>query len=143
MPQHPFLLQPLKVLFDPRAAKVLSRGLGLETVGDLLGHYPRRYDERGELTELAQLKIGEEVTVMAEIAKVTPRFSNTGRGSRTEVEVTDGHSKLMLTFFNAAYLQKRDLRPGRLGLFFGKVTDFHGKRQLRSEERRVGKEYRP
>ena len=130
----PFLSRPLKTMFDPRAAKVLSRGLGLETVGDLIGHYPRRYDERGQLTELAQLKMGEEVTVMAEIAKVTARFSPTGRGSRTEVEVTDGRSNLLLTFFNAAPNRKRELRPGRLGLFFGKVSEFHGKRQLTQPE---------
>jgi ATP-dependent DNA helicase RecG len=126
---QPFPAQPLKTLFGPRAATVFSRGLGLETIADLLGHYPRRYDKRGELTELSQLKLGEDVTVLAEVAKVTSRQFAARRGSRTEVEVTDGRSKLLLTFFNNHY-QHRELKPGRLGLFFGKVTEFQGRRQL-------------
>ena len=36
---------------------------------------------------------------------------------------------LTLTFFNQAW-RERDLRPGRWGLFAGKVTEFRGKRQL-------------
>ena len=35
-----------------RTAKALENGLGLRTVEDLLRHYPRRYAERGELTDL-------------------------------------------------------------------------------------------
>ena len=128
-PPVPFLGQPLKNLFGPRAATVFSRGLGLETMGDLLGHYPRRYDKRGELTELSKLKFGEDVTIMAEVAKVTSRQFAARRGSRTEVEVTDGRSKLLLTFFSNPYLV-RELRPGRLGLFYGKVTEYQGRRQL-------------
>ena len=50
-----------------------GRGLDLHTVGDLLGHYPRRYDKRGELTDLAGLRDGEHVTVQAEVAKVSRR----------------------------------------------------------------------
>ena len=132
---RPFLAQPLKNMFGPRAATVLSRGLHLETIGDLLGYFPRRHDPRGQLTELAQLKLGEEVTVMARINRATPRFSGAGRGgSRTEVEVVDDHgSKLLLTFFNLRF-RERELRPGRLGLFFGKVTEYHGRRQLTQPE---------
>ncbi|HEV2635192.1 MAG TPA: ATP-dependent DNA helicase RecG [Actinocrinis sp.] len=133
-PSQSFLGQPLAKTFGPRAATVLGRGLGLETNADLLGYYPRRHDRRGELTDLKQITLGEEVTVMARITKATPRFSGSGRGSRTEVEVADDHgSKLLLTFFNLRY-RERELRPGRLGLFFGKVTEFHGRRQLTQPE---------
>ena len=38
-----------------RAAKALDDGLDLQTVGDLLRHYPRRYAERGKLTDLRDL----------------------------------------------------------------------------------------
>ena len=34
------------------AAKTLERAFGMKTVGDLLGHYPRRYARRGELTPI-------------------------------------------------------------------------------------------
>jgi ATP-dependent DNA helicase RecG len=40
-------------VFDPKTAKVLTGALDLRTVGDLLRHYPRRYDKRGELPRSA------------------------------------------------------------------------------------------
>jgi ATP-dependent DNA helicase RecG len=51
------------------------------------------------------------------------------KGTLLEVEVTDGTGRLTLTFFNQAWRQK-DLRPGRLGLFAGKVGSYRGQRQL-------------
>ena len=51
-----------------KAAKRLAAALGVATVGELLRHYPRRYENRGELTDLASLRDGENVTVQAEIA---------------------------------------------------------------------------
>jgi len=58
-----------------RTAKALSSGFDMETVADLLRHYPRRMAERGELTDLASLRVDDEVTVLAEVrsASVTVR----------------------------------------------------------------------
>ena len=39
--------------------------LNLTTVGDLLRYYPRKYDQRGKLTDLASLVVGERATVWA------------------------------------------------------------------------------
>ena len=69
-----------------KAAKVLAK-LGLETVDDLLRHYPRRYADRGELTDLATLEVGDDVTVMAEVARASSRRMKTRRGSVVEVTV--------------------------------------------------------
>jgi ATP-dependent DNA helicase RecG len=123
------LSAPLKSVVGDRTAKVLDRTLDLRTLGDLLRHYPRRYAERGELTDLADLALDDEVTVLAEIAKVTRRPFKARRGTLTEAEVTDGRSSLTLTFFNQVW-RERELRPGRIGLFSGKITDFRGQRQL-------------
>ena len=43
---------PLRRIMGDASAKALASGLGLNTVGDLLRHYPRRYAERGVLTPL-------------------------------------------------------------------------------------------
>ncbi len=112
-----------------RTAKVLRTGLGIETVEDLLRHYPRRYAERGQLTDLDELEIDEHVTVMAEIAKVSSRPMKGRRGTILEVEVTDGRRRLTLTFFNQAW-RERELVVGRVGLFSGKVSLFNRTRQL-------------
>jgi len=112
-----------------KTGKVLRKGLDIETVEDLLRHYPRRYAERGQLTDLDELEIDEHVTVMAEIAKVSSRPMKGRRGNIVEVEVTDGHRRLTLTFFNQAWREKQ-LVVGRVGLFSGKVSLFNRKRQL-------------
>jgi ATP-dependent DNA helicase RecG len=118
----------VKVLGD-RTAKALEKGLGLKTVGDLMRHYPRRYAERGELTNFSSLIEGELVTVVADVAKVSVRQLRNRKGSMLEVILTDGAGFLSLTFFNQAW-RERDLAPGRRGLFAGRVTVFRGKRQL-------------
>ena len=42
--------------------------MGIETVLDLLEHYPRRYLDRTERAEIHELAIGDEATVDAELA---------------------------------------------------------------------------
>jgi len=112
-----------------RTAKVLESGMGVRTVDDLLRHYPRRYVVRGELSDISQLKADDEVTILAEIFSASSRTLQGRKGTILEVVVTDGTSKLSLTFFNQSW-RERELRVGRQGLFAGKVGVFKGKRQL-------------
>ncbi len=112
-----------------RTAKVLDTVFGYKTVSDLLHHYPRRYLVRGELSDIAELNEGDEVTVLAEVFSSSSRKLHGRKGSILEVIVTDGSAKMSLTFFNQAWREK-ELRVGRQGLFAGKVGVFNGKRQL-------------
>jgi len=117
-----------KVVGD-RTAKALFEELGLETLDDLLRHYPRRYVVRGELTDIESLNEDEEVTILAKIQSVNVKRIPGRKGAILEVIVSDGRAKLILTFFNQAWRTK-ELREGREGLFAGKVGLFKGKRQL-------------
>ena len=112
-----------------RTTKVLNDLFGYLTVGDLLHHYPRRYLVRGELSNIAELNEGDEVTILAEVYSATSRRLHARKGNILEVIVTDGSAKLSLTFFNQAWREK-DLKVGKQGLFAGKVGVFNGKRQL-------------
>ncbi len=112
-----------------RTAAALAKGLGLETVGDLLMHYPRRYARRGELTALSHLPLDENVTIVAEVIEVRERPMRAKKGTILEAVITDGKGLLTLTFFNQAWRAK-DLRPGVRGIFAGKVGDYRGHRQL-------------
>ena len=127
------LAEPLGRVLGDRTARKVATKLDLETAGDLLRHYPRRYAERGELSDLASLRDGEYVTVLAEVAAVSGRRMRQRRGYVVEAVVTDGHGRLTLTFFNQRWRQE-DLRPGRRGLFAGKVSTFKGRRQLAHPE---------
>jgi ATP-dependent DNA helicase RecG len=127
---------PLRLVIGDKAAKRLAAALDLRTVGDLLGYYPRRYDNRGELTDLAGLRDGEYVTVQAEVASVSVRRMHNRPGTILEAIVTDGRGRLALTFFGRGRQdwREQELRPGARGLFSGQVSSFRGKRQLTHPE---------
>jgi ATP-dependent DNA helicase RecG len=119
----------LGTVLGGRTAGALEKGLGLVTVADLLGHYPRRYAHRGELTELTRLPVDENVTIVAEVVESRDRPMRQKRGSILEVRISDGKGILSLTFFNQAWRAK-ELHPGVRGIFAGKVTDYRGSLQL-------------
>ena len=116
-----------------KTADALAKALDLHTVGDLLRHYPRRYAERGELTDVAGLELGEHATVLAQVERASKRTMRNRRGTILEVRITDGHRPLTCTFFNQAW-RERELLPGRSGLFAGKVNAFRGNLQLLNPE---------
>ncbi len=120
---------PLSRIIGGTTAKALEKSLGLISADDLFRHYPRRYAERGELSDLSSLVVDQYVTVMAEILRVTTRQMAARRGSLTEVVISDGQGTMSLTFFKQPY-RERELRPGRRGLFSGKVGSYRGTRQL-------------
>jgi ATP-dependent DNA helicase RecG len=132
----PVLEEPLKKALGPATAKVMAEHLGLHTVGDLLHHYPRRYEERGQLTHLADLPLDEHVTVVAQVADArlltfasskAPR----GKGQRLEVTITDGSGRLQLVFFgHGVHKPHKDLLPGTRAMFSGKASLFNRRLQL-------------
>jgi ATP-dependent DNA helicase RecG len=123
----------LEQVLGRKTAKALGTALELSTVGDLLRHYPRRYAERGELTEIAGLEIGEHATVLARVERAAKRTMKARRGTILEARITDGQKSLNCTFFNQAW-RERELVPGRLGMFAGKVTAYRGQLQLAHPE---------
>ncbi|HEV7955583.1 MAG TPA: ATP-dependent DNA helicase RecG, partial [Marisediminicola sp.] len=128
MPDSP-LDARLSGMLGGRTAAAFTKALGLETVGDLLSHYPRRYARRGELTDLGELPFDENVTIVAEVLEARERPMRARRGSLVEVRISDGVGILNLTFFSQSWRLK-ELRPGVRGIFAGKVTEYRGTRQL-------------
>ncbi|MEV5847243.1 ATP-dependent DNA helicase RecG [Streptomyces sp. NPDC051985] len=130
------LKQPLKSVLGPATAKVMAEHLGLHSVGDLLHHYPRRYEERGQLTHLADLPMDEHVTVVAMVADARLHtFASSkaprGKGQRLEVTITDGSGRLQLVFFgNGVHKPHKELLPGTRAMFAGKVSVFNRRLQL-------------
>jgi ATP-dependent DNA helicase RecG len=123
----------LRDVLGGRTATSLDKGLGLVTVADLLRHYPRRFAERGELTDLSELIEGEEATVQAEVTSARSRRIPGRKLNLLEVVISAGGKQASLSFFNQAW-RERELQPGRRGFFSGKVTRFRNKLQLNSPD---------
>jgi ATP-dependent DNA helicase RecG len=118
---------PLARVLGPKTAGSMGDQLGLATVGDLLRHYPRRYASRGEQTDLADVQVGDRVTVLAQVRSVTTRPMRNRRGSLTEVVVGDGSGRMKLVFFNHRHAQ---LKPNAWGMFAGTVGEWRGEKQF-------------
>jgi len=120
---------PLTDVVGGKTAKAIDKGLQLRTVGEFVRHYPRRMNKRGELTDLSQLREDDEVTVQAEIESASARRIPGRKLNILEVVIRSGSAKASLSFFNQPW-RERDLRPGRYGLFAGKVSRFRNRMQL-------------
>ncbi|MGH3776715.1 MAG: ATP-dependent DNA helicase RecG [Pseudonocardiaceae bacterium] len=110
-----------------KSATLLAEQLDVHTVGDLLRHYPRRYADQGQLTPIAGLAPGEDVTVVAEVRSCSSRRMQTKKGTIQSAVIWDGSRTLNLTFFNQWRLADT-LTPGRKALFAGRVTTYGKKR---------------
>jgi ATP-dependent DNA helicase RecG len=116
----------VKVL-GPKTATVMADQLALHTVRDLLRHYPRRYARRGEMSKLDDLEVGDRVTVLAQVKRVSTRPMRQRRGTLTEVTVGDGAGSMRLVFFNNKHAH---LAVGEWGLFAGTVGKWQGDLQF-------------
>ncbi len=115
-----------KVLRPAQATK-FAKERGIETVGDLLGYWPRRY--RTKESNLADLEVGEFAVVVAEVKSVETPTMRSRRGRMLTAVVTDGTHDLDVTFFSA-YGHERVLTVGTRCIFAGTVGSYRGRRQL-------------
>lgn len=112
----------------PARAKALAR-LGLTTVGDLLGYYPRDYEDRRKSASIASAPADVPVCLTLMVAE-PPRLSRIRKGLElVKVRLVDDTGSLTATFFNQAYL-KDALRTGETYVCFGKVEGEGARRQM-------------
>lgn len=115
----------------PKNAEKLAR-LGIQTLGDMLTHYPRRYDDYSALKPINRLKYGEEVTVIGTVQSAALRPFK-GGGKRLEVIVSDGSAALRAVWFNQPWLAQQ-MKEGTPLVLSGKVEQYLGRLQLSNPE---------
>ena len=93
----------------PTLKKRLAK-LGLERVGDLLDHRPRRYEPAAPEKRIADLFGDEEVLIEGEILRTSLRRGR-GRLQILTAQVSDGSGQISATWFNQPWLQEK-LKPG-------------------------------
>jgi len=100
-------------------AKALDK-LGIATLRDLIGWFPRKYDDRTQMKKIAELVPGENACVAAMIAS-PPTIAHIRRGmDLIKVRAVDETGTLDVTFFNQTWL-KNNLVPGKSYVFYGKA----------------------
>lgn len=103
-------------------AKRLAR-LGIETIQDLLLHYPRRWEDYSQVTAISQTKPGE-IAVVAELNSIATRRSFRRRLTITEAVITDQTGSLKVVWFNQPFVANQ-LKAGERYFWAGKL-EFKG-----------------
>jgi len=104
--------------------------LAITTVGDLLEHFPRRYEDYTTLKPIDQLEYGEETTVIGVIWETTSRKTR-GGGTVVSSTVADTSGTIEAVWFNQPYLT-RQLRAGRRIVLSGRVDQYRGRPTMQS-----------
>ncbi|RME92415.1 MAG: ATP-dependent DNA helicase RecG [Verrucomicrobia bacterium] len=112
---------PVTVLrhVGPERAAQLAR-LGIRTVGDLLRHRPRRYEDRRRVRRIGELEVGETAVVEGRVVAAGVRTFRRGRRSLAEVIIEDGSGRLHCRWWNLPYMAER-FAVGQELVVWGKV----------------------
>ena len=121
------LTDPITILkgIGPTKAKQFAN-LNIFTLGDLICHFPRGYEDRTKLLPIEKLEPEKSACFKAMVMN-TPRTAHIRKGlDLTKVQVADTTGRLNLTFFNNKYVSEQ-LQYGREYIFYGAVSgDFIG-----------------
>ena len=121
------LTDPITMLkgIGPSKAKQFAN-LNILTLGDLICHFPRAYEDRTKLVPIEKLEADVPACFKAMVMN-TPRTAHIRKGlDLTKVQVADTTGRLNLTFFNNKYVTDQ-LQYGREYIFYGAVSgDFIG-----------------
>ena len=121
------LSDPVTILkgIGPTKAKQFAN-LNIFTLGDLICHFPRGYEDRTKLVPIEKLEPDVPACFRAMVMN-TPRTAHIRKGlDLTKVQVADSTARLNLTFFNNRFVTEQ-LQYGREYIFYGAVSgDFIG-----------------
>jgi ATP-dependent DNA helicase RecG len=108
------------------------QALGIQTIEDLLQHFPHRYDDFSRIRSISDLVPGEQQTLVASVWTSAERQMGRFR-SGTELIVGDATGNLRIVYFNQPYLAAK-FRTGARVVLSGKVSVFQDQMQMESPE---------
>ena len=116
------LTDPITILkgVGPARARQFA-ALNIFTLGDLICHFPRGYEDRTKLVTIDALEVDEPACFRAMVMN-TPRTNHIRKGlDLTKVQVADHTGRLTLTFFNSRFACEH-LAYGKEYIFYGAVS---------------------
>ena len=121
---------PLREL--PGVGEARAKGLeklGLRAAGDLVGYFPRSYEDRRQVYTIAEAPVGELCCVRV-MAAEEPRRMHIRRGlDVTRLKVVDDTSAMLVTFFNQGYVRQA-LHRGEEYILYGRMELLGSHRQM-------------
>lgn len=83
--------------------------LGVKTTSEMIDFYPRRHEDYSRVSEIADIKDGQTVTIKAHITSIKGRYARRGLHI-TEAVATDTTSSVRIVWFNQPYREKNTKR---------------------------------
>ena len=101
-------------------AKALNK-LGIFTMGDLVGYFPRSYEDRTQFSTIMGAPLEESVCIRA-MASNTPTLARVRRGMQlVKFRAVDESGSVEITFFNQTWIRDQ-IKPGETYIFYGKLS---------------------
>lgn len=122
----------IKKLYGVGAVRASAyASLGVRTVGDLLSHYPRGYEDRASIKLLDQSDGISKNAYLLTVATQPKSVRLKGRMTITKFRAYDDSASCEVSFFNQEYL-KNVFVPGSEFRFYGKVEKKGGRYVMNS-----------
>ena len=127
-----YLSDPITILkgVGPTKAKQYAN-LNIYTLEDLICHFPRGYEDRTKIVNIADLEVDRPACFKAVVMN-SPRTNHIRKGlDITKVQVADHSGRLNLTFFNQKFTAEQ-LQYGEEYIFYGTLSGDYAGYQMTS-----------
>lgn len=118
----------------PKTGELL-RNLNIETIEDLLTHFPFRYEDLAEIKRIKNLEINESTTIEVIIQDINNVFTRNGK-KLTKATAVDATGQIEVVWFNQHYLTS-SIKKGKRYYLTGKVGGFNNKKNFVSPQYEV------
>lgn len=108
----------------PKRAEAFNN-IGVCTVSDLLRHFPRAYQNRGNVRKLSEAIYGENCSYLLTIGTSPRSATLKNRKVITKFRAFDESGTVEITYFNSRYIEN-SFHIGETHRFWGKVTRLKG-----------------
>ncbi len=115
------------------ARKKILENLGVQSVEDLFYLFPRRYEDRTQMTKLSDVKIGQPQAVTGKVVARGSRQSWFTHKHVYETVIDDGTGRIFAVWFNQPYLDSY-FNPGTQVVLYGQPTVYKDRIQMVSPE---------
>jgi len=102
-----------------KTGKRLER-LNINTILDLITHYPREYDDRRDIRKINEIQLGQQNTIIGIIAS-PPQIMRKRNLMIVKVRIKDHTGSIFVAFYGQAYM-KNTFKVGERYVFTGKVS---------------------